>query len=221
MMKRIKELGLEVIELEEQVLLVNKNKKPNLNEWYLDREGFFPKKVKELNGGLIYHHLDDEDNLYFDRTHEIMGLIVASTKPLEGLLLLVIEDAVEKLAINSFGHKPSKEDNDILLSLGKGYVGGFKEGYNKAKSTYKFTEEDLRKAYGQGKHGGSTQIHLEFDEFIQSLTKKELWVEVDDIGRTHYIKEDNNGFNDVTGINFHKYEWIPKITNNQIKGIWK
>lgn len=74
-MKNIKKLGLERIELEDQVVLIDRNDKPSLNDLYLDRDGII-KQVKELNGGLIYHNLDDDANLYFDRDDEIMGKII-------------------------------------------------------------------------------------------------------------------------------------------------
>ena len=40
----------------------------------------------------------------------------------------------------------------------------------------KYTEEDLRKAYIQGKHGGITQNYMDFEEFIKSLQKYPKYV---------------------------------------------
>lgn len=187
-MKNIKELNLELIQLEDQVLLVDPSKPCQEGDWIYWNK----RPVKSI------------DTTYSKATK----YIITSTKQLEGLPLLVIEDEVEKLAINSFGHKPCKEDNDILLSLGKGYVGGFKEGYNKAKSTYKFTEEDLKTAIDASKHGFTD------DYIINYLTKKELWVETD-------CEYGDNCPSMGAYEKQHLCKIIPKITNNQIKAIWK
>jgi hypothetical protein len=50
----------------------------------------------------------------------------------------------------------------------------FVQGYK--SNPAKYTEEDLRKAYIQGKHGGITQNYMDFEEFIKSLQKYPKWV---------------------------------------------
>lgn len=49
---------------------------------------------------------------------------------------------------------------------------GFRKGYNKAKERYKYTEEDMRKAYLEGKSYVADTIPYfdNFEEFIQSLS---------------------------------------------------
>jgi hypothetical protein len=50
----------------------------------------------------------------------------------------------------------------------------YKDGYNKAKEKYKYTEADIWKAYMSGKHGGATETHYEFEEIIQSLSQPKI-----------------------------------------------
>lgn len=145
-MKKASELGLELIELEDQVLLVDRN--------------------------IAIKH-------------------IASTKPLEGLPLLVIEDELSEHEI--FMVKSGVLRDDII---------NWKKGYNKAKEVYKFTEKDLRKAYMYG-----LCQEKAFEEVMSELTKKELWIEVE--------------CNKVLTRNPPIEVFGPKITNNQIKGIWK
>jgi predicted RNase H-like nuclease len=73
-MKKISELGLELIELEDQVLLVDKNSKIEKGDLFE-----FDTLICTYDG--TYH-------LSAGREHKI----IASTKPLEGIPLLVIEN---------------------------------------------------------------------------------------------------------------------------------
>jgi hypothetical protein len=186
-MKNIKELGLELIEFEDQFLLVDPNEASQEGDWIYWNK----RPVRAI------------DTTYSKDTK----YIIASTKPLQKLPLLVIEDEVEKIA------KEYTEKRNYLTEEEQGFI----DGYNHAKSTYKFTEEDLRKAYDQGKHGGSTQIHLEFDEFIQSLTKKELWIEVENYCGSPYTTERCPKCIDSCDRAYER----PKITNNKIHAVWK
>lgn len=190
-MKNIKELGLELIELEDQVLLgiekqtllIDPNEPPQEGDW------------------IYWNRMIVKDTLYSKDTK----FIVASTKPLEGLPLLVIEDYV---------NIPEFE-----LELEKLR---FQQGYDKTRQIFKFTEEDLRKAISM------TRETLEWDEkwgwfttktedeIIESISKKELYVEVECSGRN--CIEDYGCTKDVC--NNVKSD-IPKIVNNQIKAVWK
>lgn len=54
----------------------------------------------------------------------------------------------------------------------------YKKGYNQAiedNKEKKYTEEDIRKAYMVGKHGGVTQTYYEFEDYIQSIQPKTEW----------------------------------------------
>lgn len=216
-MKNIKELGLEVIQIEDQVLLINSKSGISKGDLFIDKRS--PNEIRR--------HVADSYENYFDDHWK--HKLIASTRHLDGLPLLVIEGEVEELAFEVYRDYPNNPKDKIEWHYNHdknayGKRRAFVKGFNKAKEAYKFTEEDLEKAIMFGMHleqEKSKQIEKEVSGFIKSLTKKELWIEVKDIGRTHYIKEDNNGFNDVTGINFHKYEWKPKIINHQIKAAWK
>lgn len=71
----------------------------------------------------------------------------------------------------------------------------FTLGYNQAiedNKDKKYTEEDLKKAYMVGKHGGVTQTYYEFDDYIQSIQPKTEW-EVEIVKQkqtTPYISDD-------------------------------
>jgi hypothetical protein len=74
------------------------------------------------------------------------------------------DEEVEKLAEESYG------EGVCGLQIKKGYI----KGYNKAKETYKYTEEDLRKAieFGQGMELWKEEEQT--DKFIQSLNQPKL-----------------------------------------------
>lgn len=189
-MKNIKELGLELIELEDQVLLVE-DKRPETGKIavMIDKSSFIYGKYEVHKGT---HERNDQ-----------WGTLIASTKPLEVLPLLVIEDEAIGKPLDEYIRTKANQDQCI----------GFIEGYNKAKETYKFTEEDLRKAID------IARMTLDYDErwgwystkneeeIIQSLTKKELWVEVEQWSLAENVTAKNQN--------------VLKITNNQIKAVWK
>lgn len=75
-------------------LYILSDDKPNKGEFYIDRDGVL-KQVKSTKGGLIYHNLDDEYNLYFDRNDEIMGKVIKTTNS-ELSIEQVNEDFINK-----------------------------------------------------------------------------------------------------------------------------
>lgn len=190
-MKNIKELGLETIQLENQVLLVEKSV-ISVGDYITD--------------SLRVWRWNDDCSLLGRKK------VISSTKPLEGLPLLVIEEEVHELSKEYLKDTTyEKESDDQFI----GRYSGFMSGYNKAKETYKFTEEDLRKAIDMARET------LEYDEIygwfttkseeeiIQSLTKKELWVEVETELDAYYRNGIGGGGR------------FPKIIKNTIKAVWK
>lgn len=213
-MKKISELGLELIELEDQVLLVDRDLNKGGDTKYC-LNGF----IGRLYSNTQYRSYDilDFDGSLLKRVRiksdEIPYRIIGSTKPLEGLPLLVIEDEAQAESDNYFSEQFKKETPSHYYHLND----GFKKGYNKAKETYKFTEKDLRDIFLMGlmekissllneKPLDKKDIESLFQKYLKSLTKKELWVETEE-----KIALD--------GHTIIKTEL--KITNNQIKGIRK
>lgn len=219
-MKNIKELGLELIELEDQVLLVDEL------EHTKDRLILH----QSINGKVNHFYKGDEIDLDNYNSRRFLGLtfnVVASTKQLEGLPLLVIKNGIKKLATKTL----SEQDWDTSkgLPFNEGYLKGFKEGYNNAKSTYKFTEEDMiefvvwlnntDEIFEQTKHIDFTKSDKDVGKELLEIwkeqrAKKELWVETVDYCRLPYTT-------DKCPCQNCKGEGLLKITNNQIKAIWK
>lgn len=85
---------------------------------------------------------------------------------LQGVPLLPpLEDDVEKLAVQFAGER---YDNRWFA------IDAYKKGYNKAKSKYKYTEEDIRKAIAMGYdwcHQKQIPTDWMVDNFIQSQRK--------------------------------------------------
>jgi hypothetical protein len=113
---------------------------------------------------------------------------------------LTLGYSVEEMSINSFGHKPSKDDTDIILSLGKGYIGGYQQGFNTHKELVKdklFTVEDMKNAFNAGYDLNTwEQLNIPNDEreylneydYIQSLLPKTEWdVTFDEQGKLKLI----------------------------------
>lgn len=198
-MKNIKELGLETIQLEDQVLLVKNGEIPK--NWYLDDANQIRESV-----------IDDPDWWCARKGYRS---IIASTKPLEGLPLLVIEDEVENLANQAEIEEYKDNDPYDQFYAGGDFYDGFKQGYNKARQTYKFTEEDMvefaMNMISQYQFG-NTNIHNR-GMLRESLPQKELWIEVE------FKETKSSVFRENDAAPYGKYE--PKIVNNQIKGIYR
>ena len=199
-MKNIKELNLELIQLTDQVLLVDPSKPCQEGDWIYWNK----RPVKSI------------DTTYSKATK----YIITSTKQLEGLPLLFIQDEVDELIdkeMIKMGHEPSRvrhlifgEDRQLAKAV-----------YNKAKTTYKFTEEDLRQAvedaldwFGGGRDRDLIDSHSFMDRYIQSLTQKELYVEVD-------CEYGDNCPSKGAYDKQYLCKIIPRITDNKIKAIWK
>lgn len=191
--KKVSELGLETIQLEDQVLLVDSKWKYKNNKLSIYSDMISIKSNATLSGwfgiGFVNNHKE----------------IIASTKQLEGLPLLVIEDEVEKLAEAQF--------DDILLQR------GFKTGYKTSQKSHPYSEEDMARAIEMARvfkfrRDENDYTTVEFQkavkDIIQSLTKKELWVEVE----LSQIKS-----SDRTGYSVERV--IPKIIEGKIKAVWK
>jgi len=76
-------------------------------------------------------------------------------------LLPPLEDGVKKMSL------------DYHLNNGHYYYSetAFKDGYNKAKETYKYTDEDMRSAFEYGK---TLEPFDSFDDFIKSLQQSKF-----------------------------------------------
>lgn len=210
-MKKASELGLELIELEDQVLLVDSLKSRVYGDYYVLRNAW------GLNSHEVTQWTEAKHSLLSGKKSNPTGVIIASTKQLEGIPLLVIEDEVEKVFY---------QDNILDKEVAQHFFPLFKEGYNKARETYKFTEDNLlviRNKFVQLLPIGdinawdlikSIQKYTEwFDKYIQSLTKKELWIEVELIP-----VYDNHGGGNI--FESDKKEVI-RITQGKIKAVWK
>jgi len=108
----------------------------------------------------------------------IAHLSLNNSPILEGVdLLPPLEDDVEKLA-KQFANDKMKEYVGSCYADREYLRQGYITGYNKAKETYKYTEEDLRKAYNKGTNQGA---------FHEMLVRDEDWKAVDG-----FIKNDNS-----------------------------
>lgn len=194
-MKNIKELGLELIELDDQVLLVD-DKKLIIN-------GYIQRGTEKP--------VINKPDFWFDFGVRYKN-VIASTKPLEGLPLLVIEDEVEDIVGENLKRICSWETYQDH-PIGRCAKQALQE-HEKAKETFKFTEEDLRKALFI-KHNG-----LSDDYIIEFLTKKELWIEV--VFNSKYGQRGSWTYGDYELANKNLSEFmVVKITDGKIKAIWK
>ena len=152
--------------------------------------------------------------------------IIASTKQLQGLPLLVIEDEAKEFSLDVYRDYPNNPKDKIEWKFNHDKNAhrkrkAFIKGYNKAKETYKFTEEDLRKAmkaavvFDFDSESIDLGVGLLLEGFIKSLSKKELYVEVVDNGEEGWIGDDYNGEP------FWNEKLELKITDNKIKAVWK
>lgn len=193
-MKNIKELELDYIELEDQVLLVDISK---------DLRNVNDSKIWNYcpNSGMLFRgyqsHLDDralEGKIKYPHP------VLTSTKQLEGLPLLVIEDIESTIKGNNH-YKINDTTSQIAL-------GGYIREYNEARETYRYTEEDLWQAVELSKRGKDFYVIKNF------LNQKQLWIEAE-IDYFEITKTHEGIFEPINEV------YIPKIRNNKIKAVWK
>lgn len=208
-MKNIKELNLELIELEDQVLLVEKSV-ISVGDYITD--------------SLRVWRWNDDCSLLGRKK------VISSTKPLEGLPLLVIED--EERVVELFDYienlsktlyNPERHRDESIKSL---ISVACQSVYNKTKETYKFTEEDLKKIlefWGERGRYDKEGFTCSFEKWweqtgknsIESLTKKELWVEIENYCGSPYTTERCPKCVDSCDRAYQR----PKITDGKIKAI--
>lgn len=216
------------------------------------------KKASEL-GLEVIQHLDY--TLLVDRNHKANGefgfdletpkKIIASTRKLVNIPLLVIEDEVDKLARQEIPINVVEVSDTLKLDASVMDRRGFVLGYKAHQKTHPFTEEDLLgftdwldKWWRRGKSGwmhvgdfyrNDRPVKTEnlMKIYIQRLgmVKKELWIEVDFYyhssrefygDKADWVVCDEAQFNSLkTGIPTCPLKMGPKIINNQLKAVWK
>jgi hypothetical protein len=144
-----------IIKTENYLLVVDESEIKD-DDWHLDNG-----VIKKWKGNLHSNRLTSKKIIYH--------LPLNNAPTLEGVPLLPpLEDDVRKLALEMGEDYFSKEL----------FVDYFTISYNKAKEKYKYTEEDLRKAFNAGdnyryyENGGFRSIPsnvLNEDDYIQSL----------------------------------------------------
>jgi hypothetical protein len=140
---------------EGDLCVYNKNHNSRNPNWELIRCGVIEREE-------MHPHSNNKLLLWMKKiiAHQPKGIAPKLDLPL--LPEMVVEDDIENLAeINSEKHHYAFGQQSEFYQL------GFIEGYKAATKVY--SEEDLKKAFIQGKHGGVTQSYMDFEEFIQSL----------------------------------------------------
>lgn len=125
-----------------------------------------------------------------DGCKKIIAHLPLNSQILDGVYLLPsLEDEVEKLGIKDL--ESYYGSNLELTKLGKMWTDGFDIGYNQAKERYRFTEEDILKAYDCGRNallGVSKQSLINFLSQPKYPIGLECEMEYDCCGRYQNFK---------------------------------
>ena len=195
-------MKVEIIYTDDYALIVSDEEPINMGDSIYD---IVNKEVHEAN---------DEWN---NNTHPEWAKVIAhrpltDAPILEGVPLLPEfdeSDKVEKLAYKWF---VTADKKNTIFDLG--WVNIFTAGYNKAKETYKYTEEDIQKAFIAGEERiinkpNSSELD-DFTNFIQSLQQPK---------RPKYFKCEtitmNKGYTDKSDYPYQECEILKTITNSQ------
>lgn len=191
-------------------------------------------EIKE--GDYTYHHIKGiytavVDGGYTNQKKIIAHLPLNNSPILQGVdLLPPLEDNV--IGKPMYDYVNEKHNQDRCM--------GFIDGYNKAKEKYKFTEEDMRKAFlsgvgitGEGYNaeysdGNDPDIETEFgeqaDKFIQSLSQPKIPVGFSTLDQWYNPKTNKAGYSlpEVSGLNDNDgcYMIHSVITNSQGQIEW-
>jgi hypothetical protein len=152
-----------------------------------------------------------DDSSLLGRKKVIAHLPLNNSPIIEGVPLLPPleqEDDINKLAYEKWKKSDERSGNPPYI-----YRIGYNEGYNKAKEKYKYTEEDILKAWNAAYIDALAidEINykpLFFDNFIQSLQQPSR--------PTHFECETitmNKGYTDELDVPYQEIE-VPKTTTN-------
>ena len=163
----------------------------------------------DINGDYVntVHEAGSHD-LHCKHPKIIAHLPLNNSPILEGVdLLPPLEDDVEKLA-----EIYTTNETDSTLKLISKY--SFRDGYNKAKETYKYTEEDLKNAFNEGysirDSYGDNSNNMTADEYIQSLQQPKLPIAFECKMNITHCDRCPDGFE----------RWSKTITNSQGRTEW-
>jgi hypothetical protein len=180
------------------------------DEKVVEGDTLFCTEIKNLMiGGITSGQLRYLDSEIFKKV--IAHRPLTDAPILEGVPLLPEfdeSDKVEKLAYNWF---VTADKKSTIFDLG--WVNIFTAGYNEAKETYKYTEEDIQKAFIAGEERiinkpNSSELD-DFTNFIQSLQQPK---------RPKYFKCEMEQLpsNESFGLDYGSFNLKPKtITNSQ------
>jgi hypothetical protein len=146
-------------------LLVVDDSEIKEGDWcFFSETSLFNAKIGRVNKNVISDN--GKNGLNFKKI--IAHLPLNDSPILEGVdLLPTLEDEVEQLAQSAFTHP----DFGKYKIGSTAYYNGYKDGHNKAKEKYKYTEEDMINAYRTGvqsRYSRTGEAVLEHT-FIQSL----------------------------------------------------
>lgn len=143
-------------------LLIVDDSEININQYVYCDLGYI-EKVMDIINGWVYHTNTLGKNPIKHYKKIIAHLPLNDSPILDGVDLLPPLEDYDKLNILDFDYIYS----EFLI---------FEKGYNKAKEKYKYTEDDMRKAFRSGAFtgaytGNNSGVHIEKDEnnFIQFL----------------------------------------------------
>jgi len=205
----------ELIKTDDYLLVVS-------NEEIREQSGndtIFNKNINKITAGIY----QDDDNQFKVLAH----LPLNGSPYLDGVDVLpeLKDQQVEKLAdeyvqsVVKIDIEPRSYDLNSKIGIYGGACVGFKDGYNKAKETYKYTEEDLINAIQMAKEGnigyyspGCPNYYFEYSEeqIKLSLNQQKLpiafeceprYLDIDE------IRERGKGFLNGNSI-------VPKTTTN-------
>lgn len=170
----------------------------NMNEWY-----YIPK-TESIGQRLFDNHSVYEGNQKI--------LFTTPDLKLEGVPLIDFDIFPQVKEISEINEMASQ----VWGNVHRTGVLGFIDGYTKAKETYKFTEEDIRKALSESFKASIEGYRVSTDEIIEQLSKPKIPVSVDiEIEHTYeeFLGKDCiSGFNvRVETISGEKYVIVKSI----------
>lgn len=124
--------------------------------------------IRQVTDYYNEHFLFDRDSqIHMDYCKKIIAhLPLNNSSILEGVdLLPPLENEVEELALSAFTHTDFGKYKVGSIA----YYNGYKDGYNKAKEKYKYTEEDISVMVNNAVVFAESNTHLSVGEYARQF----------------------------------------------------